>query len=315
MLGLTHYNPGRYPPPGFPAFSAGSEATPAFNRLQGMLDRKKGSNDILQQRAAQFQSAPTPASAPMLTQPSPTPVPTPMQARPAPSIASSYNIFTDAESGSDPAETEREQSEGEQDTFQPTVSGPSAGSALASAASTVGGTLASGAYKALSSSYHHAIIGSEILLDAGMHATLRAENALEQHARAVRQAVRHTLTQGVNTITHQLATRSASGTAFGPVRTNQRSNSTRQLDNMGSAASSYPTPLQPNFTRHESASSSSAAGQPTVTAHDPRELEHYSTRNVSAADSGELGHYNTQNVSAADSGELGHYNTRNRRRR
>ena len=115
MLGLTHYNPGRYPPPGFPAFSAGSEATPAFNRLQGMLDRKKGSNDILQQRAAQFQSAPTPASAKPGAQPSPTPMPTPMQARPAPSIASSYNIFTDAESGSDPAETEREQSEGEQE--------------------------------------------------------------------------------------------------------------------------------------------------------------------------------------------------------
>ena len=107
MLGVTQYNPGRYPPPGFPAFSAASAATPAFNRLQGMIDRKKGSNEILQQRAAQYQSGSTPA----LTgaQPAPTPMPAltaPMQARPALSIASSHNIFTDAESGDESAETE-----------------------------------------------------------------------------------------------------------------------------------------------------------------------------------------------------------------
>ena len=103
----TQYNPGRYPPHGFPAFSAASEATPAFNRLQGMIDRKKGSNEILQQRAAQYQSGS--AAAPALTGAQPTPMPAltaPMQARPALSIASSHNIFTDAESGSEPTETE-----------------------------------------------------------------------------------------------------------------------------------------------------------------------------------------------------------------
>ena len=104
MLGVTRYKPQAYPPPGFPRFSGASADTPAFKRLQdkanpmlqGMLDRKKGSNDILQQRAAAFPSASTPA------------VSAPMQAHPALSITSSHNIYTDAESGSDPTETEGE---------------------------------------------------------------------------------------------------------------------------------------------------------------------------------------------------------------
>ena len=237
MLGVTRYKAQAYPPPGFPRFSGASAETPAFKRLQektnpmlqGMLDRKKGSNEILQQRAAAFQSASTPAA--LIAAPTPA-APTPVAlAAPTPTALTApavehFQLFEDAESGHDasdeaPTQSEEEQSkgeqsEGEQNTFQPTASGPSAGSALASGASAVGsalasgasavgGALTSGAYNTVSSGLGYATTGSHILLDAGMHAGIRAENAFERHARAVRQAVRHKLTQGVNTITPQLA--------------------------------------------------------------------------------------------------------------
>ena len=153
--------------------------------LQGMLDRKKGSNEILQQRAVAFQSASTPAAlvapTPALAAPTPTPLAAP--------TAEHFQLFEDAESGQEASEDE--QSDGEPNTFQPTASGTSAGSALASGASAVGSALASGGLQLASSGIDYATTGSKILLDAGIHAAIGAGNALGSVGQTARQTIAH----------------------------------------------------------------------------------------------------------------------------
>ena len=72
MLGVTRYRPGRYPPSSqFPKFSDAGPAPAEYKRLQdrqasGMLEkmqeRKKGSLEILKQRAAPYQAAQAPTA-------------------------------------------------------------------------------------------------------------------------------------------------------------------------------------------------------------------------------------------------------------
>ncbi len=225
MLAVSRYHPQTYPPPGFPTFSRASGGTPTFKRLQdakansvlqGMIDRKKGSTDILQQRAAPFQSA---QSASTLATPSPAPsqLATPEH----------FQIYHDPDSGhesdDEATHSESEPSPGLNLLHATATRVSAASSALASGASAAGSALDSGglqmagaiapvAYNAARTSIGYATVGSQMALVGGIHAGIHAANARG----VVGAAAGHVLTQGAIAVAPPLASgASAIGNGLG----------------------------------------------------------------------------------------------------